>query len=409
MVLINEEHDVSRRPGAIPAHIIHSDSEALEVASKLAESFAVDAAQRDKFHQLPFSQIEKFSQSGLWAITVPKEYGGTEVSHVTLAEVVAVIAEADPSIAQIPQNHFNDVDTIKWAGSGRQKRFFFHEVLSGARFGNAFAEISAKSPDHFQTRLTEGDGTLLLNGQKVYCTGALMADWVQVGAIDDRGLNVLAFVRRETPGLTIIDDWSGFGQRTTASGTVNLENVIVDPDHVIQAHLAFSSPTTNGPLSQLIHAAIDLGIGRAVVKETINFVNAASRPWPDAYVEKASDDPLTIVQIGDLELRLHAAEALLRRGAETVDKASVDPTDNSVASASIAVAEAKIATTELAIYAVNKLFELSGTKSTLDKYSLDRHWRNARTHTLHDPVRWKYHAIGNYYLNQVNPVRHGWI
>jgi alkylation response protein AidB-like acyl-CoA dehydrogenase len=173
--------------------------------------------------------------------------------------------------------------------------------------------------------------------------------------------------------------------------------------------LAFSSPTTNGPLSQLIHAAIDLGIGRAVVKETINFVNAASRPWPDANVEKASDDPLTIVQIGDLELRLHAAEALLRRGAETVDKASVDPTDNSVASASIAVAEAKIATTELAIYAVNKLFELSGTKSTLDKYSLDRHWRNARTHTLHDPVRWKYHAIGNYYLNQVNPVRHGWI
>ena len=56
-----------------------------------------------------------------------------------------------------------------------------------------------------------------------------------------------------------------------------------------------------------------------------------------------------------------------------------------------------------------KLFELAGSRATLAEFNLDRHWRNARVHTLHDPVRWKYHAIGNYYLNDANPPRRGTI
>jgi alkylation response protein AidB-like acyl-CoA dehydrogenase len=86
----------------------------------------------------------------------------------------------------------------------------------------------------------------------------------------------------------------------------------------------------------------------------------------------------------------------------------VDPSAASVAEAQIAVAESKILSTELAIDAANKLFELGGTRSTLVSHGLDRHWRNARTHTLHDPVRWKYSIIGNYHLNGVNPPLHAW-
>jgi alkylation response protein AidB-like acyl-CoA dehydrogenase len=230
-----------------------------------------------------------------------------------------------------------------------------------------------------------------------------------VGAVDDDGNTVLAFVRRDAEGLTVVDDWSGFGQRTTASGTVILDDVIVAPQNILPAYKAFAEPTTNGSLSQLIHSAIDLGIARAAVRETIRFVSSSSRPWADAHVERASDDPLTIVEVGNIEYRLHGAEALMERAAHYVDVAAADPNNDSVAEASIAVAEAKIATTEIALLAANKLFELSGAKSTLAKYALDRHWRNARTHTLHDPVRWKYHAVGNYYLNGIRPARHGWI
>jgi alkylation response protein AidB-like acyl-CoA dehydrogenase len=71
------------------------------------------------------------------------------------------------------------------------------------------------------------------------------------------------------------------------------------------------------------------------------------------------------------------------------------------------VAEARVLTTEASLAAGSKLFELAGTQSTLDPLNLDRHWRNARTHTLHDPVRWKLHAVGNYYLNGAAPARVG--
>ena len=133
-----------------------------------------------------------------------------------------------------------------------------------------------------------------------------------------------------------------------------------------------------------------------------------SRPWVDSGLDHAWQDPYTIQAVGDLRLRLNAAEALLERAGLAIDRAVAEPTAETVAAAQIAVAESKVLTTEVAIAATNKLFELAGTRSTLAEHNLDRHWRNARTHTLHDPVRWKYAILGNYYLNGVNPPLHAW-
>ena len=116
----------------------------------------------------------------------------------------------------------------------------------------------------------------------------------------------------------------------------------------------------------------------------------------------------TIAQIGDLEIKLHAAEALLEKAGLAIDGIIDAPTEQNVAEASVAVSEAKVLTTEIAILATNKLHELAGARSTLAEFNLDRHWRNARTHTLHDPVRWKYFHIGNWALNGVSPPRHAW-
>jgi alkylation response protein AidB-like acyl-CoA dehydrogenase len=153
---------------------------------------------------------------------------------------------------------------------------------------------------------------------------------------------------------------------------------------------------------------VDTGIARAALEDTIAFVKTKTRPWVDSGLEKATDDPYTIAAIGDLHVRLSATQALLDRAGLKVDAAVASPTDESVAEAQIAVAEAKIFSTELAIAASNKLFELAGTRSTLESFALDRHWRNARTHTLHDPVRWKYSIIGNYHLNDRKPPLHAW-
>jgi len=388
--------------------VIKSDEEAIEVAKQLAVEIAKNAAQRDRERILPRQELDLFSQSGLWGITVPKEYGGAFVSNKTLAQVIAIISEADPNVGQIPQNHLYMVEALRLDGSEDQKRYFFDLVLSGVRFGNAFSEIGTKKVTDVNTRLTPTQDGYLLSGKKFYSSGALLADWVPVVAKDEHDNTVVAFVKRDAEGLTIIDDWSSFGQRTTASGTTVLENIFVPSHFVLPHYLAFENPTTMGPIAQIIQAAVDTGIAKAAFKDTLHFVRNHTRPWIDTDLEFGYQDPLTLKDIGNIQAQLHATEALLARAGDAIDHAQLHPNDDSVAAASIAVAEAKIFSTETALLAASKLFELAGTRSTLGEFNLDRHWRNARTHTLHDPVRWKYHAVGNYALNAINPPRHPW-
>ncbi|MDM9384105.1 SfnB family sulfur acquisition oxidoreductase [Chlorogloeopsis sp. ULAP01] len=392
------------------AHVITSDAEAIAIAHQLAAEFAKGDSERDQERRLPNEEVKKFSASGLWGITVPKEYGGAFVSNATLAEVIKIISEADPSLGQIPQNHLYMVEAIRLDGTAEQKHFFFDLVLQGKRFGNAFSEIGTKSVTDVRTRLEKSGDGYILNGRKYYSAGALLAHWIPVIAANDEGKTVIAFVERDAEGLTLLDDWTSFGQRTTASGTTILENVKVKPEHVIPHYLAFERATPMGALAQIIQAAVDVGIAKAAVRDTIYFVRNHTRPWVDSNLEHGYEDPLTIYNFGNIQIQVHAAEALLRRAGEFIDEANASGLEEKkVVEASIAVAEAKALATEASLLATNKLFELAGTKSTLQEFNYDRHWRNARAHTLHDPVRWKYYAVGNYFLNNVNPPRHPWL
>lgn len=400
------------RPAVAPAqtpHLVADDAEAIAVARRVAEQFAPEASLRDRERRLPWAELDAFSASGLWGITVPRAFGGAGVSAGTLAEVIAIIAAADGSLGQIPQNHFYALEVLRVGGTEAQQRFFYARALAGERFGNALAEIGHKDFKR-RTRLApDGDG-YRVDGKKFYCTGALYAHWIPtlvVAQEGEREVTYIAFVPRTAPGVSIEDDWDGFGQRVTGSGSVTFDNVRVEAEWVVPFQASFESPTTIGPFAQILHAGIDLGIGRGALAATLPFVRDHARPWVDANVARASDDPLTIHEVGDVAVQLRAAEALVRRAGRLVDAAQRAPDAQTVAAASVAVAEARALTTTASLLAGSKLFELGGTASTLDGLGLDRFWRNARTHTLHDPVRWKYHAVGNYYLNDKLPPRHG--
>ncbi len=393
----------------VPAHVIKSDAEAIEIAHGLANEFGKEAAFRDREGILPLAELDQFSQSGLWGINVPKAYGGAEVSYATLANVIKIISAADPSLGQIPQNHLAIVAFVAIDSTEEQKRLFFGDVLRGIRYGNAFSESGSRTVTEFETKVTKSGDFYTCNGRKFYSTGALLAHVVPIVGVDEEGRAQLAFADRNAPGLTIINDWSSFGQRTTASGTVIIENVRVPASHVLAAHRAFDRPTAAGPIAQIIQAAVDTGIAEGAIADTIEFVRSRARPWADSGQNAASEDWFTIAAIGDLEVRLHAAESILEKAGRLIDIALAEPNADTVADAAIATAESKVLSTEAAILATNKLFELGGTRSTLAAYNLDRHWRNARTHTLHDPVRWKYFHIGNYRLNGVKPARHAWL
>ncbi|MCL6706270.1 SfnB family sulfur acquisition oxidoreductase [Pseudomonas sp. R2.Fl] len=394
-------------PRRVPAHRIRDDAEAITVAKELAREFAAGAAERDRERRLPLAEIERFSQSGLWAITVPKAYGGAGVSAVTLAEVTAIISAADSSIGQIPQNHFYMVEALRLDGSEEQKKHYFQRVLDGDRLGNAFTEIGTKTPVDYKTHFAERDGTLLLNGQKFYATGSLFAHIVVAVAKGPNGRIHIVFIDRATPGLDFVDDWSSFGQRSTGSGTVTFDDVEITPFQVVDHDASFERPTPMGPFAQIIHSAVQVGIARGALAETISYVRAYARPFFELTIEHGYEDPHTIHAVGDVAIRVHAADALLARAGRILDVATENPTERTVAEASVAVAEVKALGTDVAQLASTKLIELGGARSTLESYGLDRFWRNARTHSLHDPVRWKYHHIGNFYLNGQLPPRHG--
>ena len=390
------------------AHVLRDDAEAIAVAHELAERFAPGAAQRDRHRILPTVEIDAFSQSGLWSINVPRAFGGPELSYVTMGRVIAIIAAVDPSIAQIAQNHLGVVAAIRTVSDEAQQHHLFSGVLRGLRFGNAFSEFGSKRAAEFDTKFTDEGDHVLVTGKKFYSTGALLAHLVPIVALDAEGRAWYAIAERDAPGLTVIDDWSSFGQRITGSGTVILDQVRVPKINLVPGYKGYERPTADGPIFQIIQAAVDTGIARGTLEETIRFVREKSRPWVDSGLDHAWQDPYTIQRIGDMSVRLSATEALLDRAGLAVDRAVAVPTAETVAAAQVAVAEAKILSTEIALEAANRLFELAGTRSTLQEHNLDRHWRNARTHTLHDPVRWKYAIVGNYVLNGINPPLHAW-
>lgn len=405
-----EDSDQDVAPALHPAAVLATDAEALRAAHALADAAQAEVIQRDRERRLPWELVERFTASGLGSIAVPRAFGGPQLSYVTIAEVFRIISAVDPALGQIPQNQFGLLGLLHAGANIEQQQRLFASVLAGWRIGNGGPERGSKHTLDIQARLVKRDGRWLFSGEKFYSTGALFAHWIASKALDEQGRPWLAFIQRGRPGLRVVNDWSGFGQRTTASGTVLLNEVEVDENNLIPLWPLADKPSIQGAFSQLIQAAIDLGIADGALRDTLEFVRHKARPWIDAKVDQAGDDPYVIADVGRLQVELHAAEALLHKAGRVLDEVAAAPIDaDAAARASIAVAEAKALTTEISLQASEKLLELAGSRATLAEFALDRHWRNARTHTLHDPVRWKYHAVGAWHLNQRHPARHSWI
>ena len=299
----------------------------------------------------------------------------------TVARVIAALSRADGSIGQIPQNHFFMLEGLRLEGTEEQKRFFYGRVLAGERLGNALSETGTKTAHDHATRLTRDGSIYRLNGRKFYSTGVLFAHWVAVVANDEDNVSRIAFVPRDTDGITIVDDWSGFGQRVTGSGTTVLKDVR-SPSLLAPVFLGAVRPSDlDGPIRPN-HARGDRagnrrGRARGHGRLRPNLRPAVERRWRRTGERRS----LSIAAAGELKIRVDASSALLARAGTFVDRAQAEPSVETIAAASVAVAESKIASTEAALNVASKLIELGGSSATLVKHGFDRHWRNARTHT----------------------------
>ena len=386
-------------------HVIESDAEALTIVEDLAREFREGAARRDRDRILPAEEIEKLTQAGFFGITVPRRHGGAEVSALTVAEAFRMLSAADPSIGQIPQNHFCWLPAFA-NGAPAQAEFFFSRVLAGDRIGNAHSEDTKKRPGDYEHRLARVEGGWTITGRKYYSTGAVFAQWIPFIAHFGEGeerKSFLFFVKATADGVEVIDDWDGMGQRTTASGTTLFEDVFVPDNHVLPMIAATDEGRSFALNANLIHAAIDVGIAEEALADARRYILENNRPWTGNPHDEHAKEPFVVREFGKLGLKARAAAISLREAARRIDEARANPSRESVIAGRLAIADARLLASDAATSIADQFFLLTGGRATLGKYNLDRHWRNARTHSLHDPLRWKEFHLGNFYLNGIVP------
>jgi alkylation response protein AidB-like acyl-CoA dehydrogenase len=369
----------------------------IRTAEAVAAALLPGAARRDLDGTNPREELSLLARSGLLGITVPQRHGGPGFTYADGIEVSRHLSRADPSIGQIATVHFGTLETLVRTGSEPQLARWLPSVLAGARFGNAAAERGVTHAKITATRLSRHpSGNYRLNGRKFYSTGAFGADAVIILAITDDDETRSIIVPATARGFTILDDWKSLGQRGTSSGTTILDNIEIEPVQVLPTWLNASVPSLGTASANLGHVAVDLGIARAAHEDACALIRRGPGK-PSAQILQA---------LGRHSATLNAAEALFAEVLERLRGLDrIELTVELTQQFSLEVSVIKVYAGELALSISEALFDIAGEVALERALGLDRHWRNVRTHTLHDPNRWRYLRIGDYVLNGRLPPR----
>jgi alkylation response protein AidB-like acyl-CoA dehydrogenase len=387
--------------------------------ARLLEQVADGAAERERALEAPFAAIDLVRETRLGAIRVPAEDGGGGATLRQLFEVLIALAEADSNVAHILRVHFSFVERLRGGFDADHRERWTRLVNEGMIFGNAISEQNGRpvGMGGLETMLTpdpEGDG-FRLNGEKFYSTGSLYSDWTQIYAMTPEGTIAAVTLPVDREGLSILDDWDGFGQRLTGTGTTRLEDVRVAPDEVVDFGLPedlIAAPNIHGAFLQLYLQAVTVGALRAVRNDAVALVRRRRRSFSHSAAESPADDPQILQVVGEIAADAFAAEAIVLAAAERIETAAdsiVDgvPNPDLAEAAQVAAAEAKVAIDAFAPRAASRLFDVGGASATQSSANLDRHWRNIRTISTHNPTINKASAVGDFFVNGTPPPRNG--
>lgn len=377
----------------------------LEKADRVAQELAETAVQRDQQGGHAATEREILRESGLLGLSVPTEYGGLGASWPLVYQVVRRIARADSALAHIFAFHHLQVGSVSLYGTPEQKQRLLTLTVSNRLFwGNTLNPLDRR------TLATErGDGGYVFHGSKSFCSGALGSDYITASAWHEPTQSlVVAALPTTREGITIHDDWDAIGQRQTDSGTATFHQVQVAPEDVL---LVPGQPWTGSAhfranLAQLVLVNLFVGIAEGALAEAKRYILEEARPWLASDADASENDLYIQRHFGELWARLRAAQVLTDRAAELVghhypkgDQISLDDRGETA----IAIAEAKVLAHGAALEIGTRLFDIAGARATDRRYGYDRFWRNARVHTLHDPLDYKIRDLGRWVLKGEYP------
>ncbi|WP_197381907.1 acyl-CoA dehydrogenase family protein [Mycolicibacterium mengxianglii] len=375
----------------------------------LLADVAVGAKDRDLNDENPFDQVTALKRAGFGVLRLPPELGGPGLTVRELFSAVIDVARADPIVAHIFRTHFWFVEERLRTVSEPASQRWLAEAAAGKIFGNAFSEKGPLAVGSlvFNTRLLPADGGLFrLNGEKYYSTGTLFSDYLTVAATTDHDSVASVIVPTDRTGVSVVDDWDGFGQRRTGTGTTVFENVVVTPEEILvdTPYDAPPTPTVQYTSLQLYIHAVVAGVLASVVDDGVALLRSRARSFSHALAESPVDDPLYQKLLGELASTASIARAAVLDAAEAIAAAN-DSAVNGIPDAELATAaqlraaEVKVHLDAVAPEAATRLLELGGASAASRARNLDRHWRNIRTITLHNPVAHKARVIGEHLLH----------
>jgi len=369
---------------------------------------AEGAVERERTRTLPFEPIKWLKQAGFGAVRVPVEFGGAGASLPQLFQLLIELAAADSNVTQALRGHFAFVEDRLNAQAFSPQNAWFGRFVAGELVGNAWTEVGDVKIGQVITRISRQGEQWVANGTKFYSTGSLFADWIDLYAQrDDTGADVIAAVRVQQPGVRQSDDWDGFGQRTTGSGTSVFENAVVEDDHLIDFSTRFKYQTA---FYQLTLLAVLVGSGQAAVREVAQQVRVRTRVFSHGNAAAVRDDAQVQQVVGKASAQVYTAEAATLRAAQASQRAYVahfakdaQAEREANIAAELESAQAQVVIADLVLRATSDLFNALGASAARTSLQLDRHWRNARTAASHNPLIYKERIIGDWEINGTEP------
>jgi alkylation response protein AidB-like acyl-CoA dehydrogenase len=391
--------------GIDPAALVEPGSPRL---AALLEAIGEESALRERDRIPPHEQIDLLRTARFGALRVPVAHGGAGTTLRETFRLIIALAAVDSNVAHILRSHFAHVETILRATDPAKRERGLREAAAGQIVAGAATELGSHKvgAESLATTLRrDADGVLRLNGVKYYSTGSLYADALMFTALDDDEKLVAVVVPARREGIILEDDWDGLGQSLTGTGTTRLEDVAVEPEDLLDLHLHEDGSFPRCGVLQLYITAVIAGALRNAADDAIALVQSREgRPFAHAAAERPADDPLLQEVVGELVSAAYAAEATVLRAAEAqdveADSVSGGLPDPALADqASLEAAQAKVVVDQIALGATARIFDLGGASATKREKNLDRHWRNVRTLSTHNPLLYKARAIGDTALN----------
>lgn len=379
---------------------------ALDRADRVAAELRRTAAERDRANKPPRAEIELLRENDLLQVQEPVEYGGDGLNYAQASQITRRIARGDTSIAHLLGYHYAQTRIAHLFGTPEQA-----DELSRRNAEQKLFWGGVQNPRGGSSLVLTRDGDgFRLNGRRSFASGASLGDYLSVTASYEGEL-VFISLPGGREGFKPLGDWDNIGQRLTDSGGVEFHDTrverseILGPDPITGRTLT-PYQTLVTPHWQLAFVNFYIGTAEGALEEALDWTRRYAAPWETSGVERATDDPYILQTVGELRSEIRAAALLADRAGEAL-QAALDTgpslTAEQRAEAAIAVYEAKYLTTKVSLAAASRLFEIQGARATTTAYGFDRHWRNLRTHTLHDPVAYKAREVGDWTLNRRAP------